>query len=67
MKQEITGTDGGAIQHEQIDLSRLTEAELVQLEAIVNSAQSWQERLRVAIKRNIAKNQCSNCWNGNNW
>jgi hypothetical protein len=40
MKQEITGSDGGAIQHEQIDLSRLTEAELVQLEAIVNSAQS---------------------------
>ncbi|HET9792186.1 MAG TPA: hypothetical protein VFR08_12870 [Candidatus Angelobacter sp.] len=39
-KQEITGTDGGAIQHEQIDLSRLTEAELAQLEAIVNSAQS---------------------------
>ena len=37
-KQEITGADGGAIQHETIDLSGLTEAELTQLERLVNSA-----------------------------
>lgn len=37
-KQEITGADGGPIQHEHIDLSRLSNEQLADLERLVESA-----------------------------
>ena len=37
-KQELTGADGGPIQHEHIDLGRLTNEQLSELESLVESA-----------------------------
>src|SRR5260370_25714547 len=37
-RQPITGPDGGAIQHEQFDLSKLSAEQLDQLEGLIESA-----------------------------
>jgi hypothetical protein len=37
-RQPITGSDGGATQHEQFDLSRLSTEQLDQLEGLIESA-----------------------------
>jgi hypothetical protein len=37
-RQPITGSDGGAIQHEQFDLSKLSAEQLDQLEGLIESA-----------------------------
>jgi hypothetical protein len=37
-RHELTGADGGPIQHEQVDLRRLSDAELAQLEELVEKA-----------------------------
>ncbi len=37
-RQPTTGPDGGAIQHEQFDLSRLSAEQLDQLEGLIESA-----------------------------
>src|SRR5713226_5559061 len=37
-RQPITGSDGGAIQHEQFDLSKLSAEQIDQLEGLIESA-----------------------------